>query len=428
MIHQRLWLRVLIGMALGACVGFALSPFGGGMISEASSDIAAEWIAIPGRVFLGLIGMVIVPLIICSIILGINGSENALFVKRIGMLFLPYVLVTSFISVMIGIGLAEWIGPGRMVPESLLAEAADFASEHVVDLHALDDLSIPDRIQNLIPTNPLRAALEMDLLPLVFGAIFVGIVILNIPRPSVRAVVELCESIQAICLKIIEWIMRIAPLAVFGLIAEATIRLGPSAFVGLGWYVFTVLAGLLCILVMYLCIVTLLGRRSPFAFLKSVRAVQLLAFSTSSSAAVMPVSLQTAEDKLGIHPDTARFIIPLGTMVNMDGTGLYQAVAAVFLCQLFGVDLSFAEMLLLTMTVVGASIGTPATPGVGIVILAGIITSLGVPAAGVGLILGVDRILDMCRTMVNVTGDLAAVTVMERWLHHDDIKPPPSAR
>jgi Na+/H+-dicarboxylate symporter len=197
-------------------------------------------------------------------------------------------------------------------------------------------------------------------------------------------------------MKIIEWAMALAPFAVFGLLANALIKSGPAAFIGLGGYVLTVLLGLASVMVFYLLIVTFVARRSPLQFLRDIRAVQLLAFSTSSSAAVMPVSLQTAEENLKVKPETARFVIPLGATINMDGTGLYQAAAAVFLCQLYGIDLSFAQTLILAFTMVGASIGTPAIPGVGIVVLASIVGSLGVPPEGIGLILGVDRILDIC--------------------------------
>ena len=181
-------------------------------------------------------------------------------------------------------------------------------------------------------------------------------------------------------------------------------------------YVATVLIGLLLLLVAYLLIVTLVALRKPFDFLVGVREALLLAFSTSSSAAVMPISIRTAEEKLRVRPSISQFIIPLGATINMDGTALYQGVAAVFLAQVFGIDLSVGGLLLIVVTAVGASIGTPATPGVGIVILAMVLTTVGIPAAGIALIMGVDRILDMSRTVLNVCGDLVASTVMDRWV------------
>ena len=210
--------------------------------------------------------------------------------------------------------------------------------------------------------------------------------------------------------------MAIAPYAVFGLLCDITIRIGMSSLLSVAVYMGTVLAGLLCMFCVYCLIVKLVAGRSIKDFLIGIREVQLLAFSTSSSAATMPFSIKAAEEKLDISEEVSRFVVPLGATINMDGTALYQAIAALFLCQVFGVDLSASEITLLLLTTVGASIGTPAMPGVGIVVLATILTGIGVPPTGIALILGVDRILDMCRTTINVTGDLTATTVMQRWL------------
>jgi len=217
-------------------------------------------------------------------------------------------------------------------------------------------------------------------------------------------------------MQIVSWAMVIAPLAVLGLLAQITMQIGIDALMGMSVYVGTVVLGLILLLGFYLVVLLVVGGVSPFTFLSRVREVQLLAFSTSSSAAVMPLSIKTAEEKLNVQSSTADFIVPLGATINMDGTALYQVVAAVFLTQVFGVELSSGELLLLITTTIGASIGSPSTPGVGIVILATILTNIGVPASGIALILGVDRILDMSRTAINVTGDLTACVVMDKWL------------
>jgi Na+/H+-dicarboxylate symporter len=214
---------------------------------------------------------------------------------------------------------------------------------------------------------------------------------------------------------VVRWAMRLAPLAVFGLMAQLTSRLGLDALLGMGVYVGTVLGGLLILLVFYLGVAWVLGKRNPVAFLRAIKDVQLLAFSTSSSAAVMPLSMKTAEETLGIRPSISQFVIPLGATINMDGTALYQGVATVFLAQVFGLDLSVGQIGLVVVTAVAASIGTPATPGVGIVILSMVLGAAGVPLAGIGLIIGVDRILDMSRTALNVTGDLTAASVLDRF-------------
>lgn len=217
-------------------------------------------------------------------------------------------------------------------------------------------------------------------------------------------------------MKIVEWAMKLAPYAVFGLICNITIKIGFQAISSMFMYILTVLFGLVLLLGFYLIIVYFSSKMKPFEFLGKIKEVQLMAFSTSSSAAVMPLSIKTAENNLEIPPTISKFVIPLGATINMDGTALYQVSAAIFLTQLFGIELSFFELIVLAITTVGASIGTPSTPGVGIVILATILQSIGVPLEGIALILGVDRILDMCRTTINVTGDLTASLFIKRVL------------
>ena len=197
--------------------------------------------------------------------------------------------------------------------------------------------------------------------------------------------------------------------------AGAFASCGARSIAGVGAYMLSVLIGILGMFIVYLIIVSVIAKRNPIEFLRAIRNAQIFAFSTSSSAATMPFTLKAAEENLKIDEKVSRFVVPLGATINMDGTALYQAAAALFLCSLFGVDLSTGEIFLLMITTVGASIGTPATPGVGIIVLATILSSIGVPPEGIGIILGVDRILDMCRTTLNVTGDLVATTVMERF-------------
>lgn len=211
--------------------------------------------------------------------------------------------------------------------------------------------------------------------------------------------------------------MVLAPYAVFGILADITLRTGLDALVSVAIYSLTVLAGLACMLIVYLVIIRILAGRSPLEFIKNIKEVQLLAFSTSSSAATMPFSIEASEHKLKLKPEIARVVIPLGATINMDGTAMYQAIAAIFLCQVFGIELSVTQTLLLLFTTIGASIGTPATPGVGLIVLATILSSLGVPDKGILLLIGVDRLLDMCRTTVNVTGDLTAASVMDKWIN-----------
>ena len=215
---------------------------------------------------------------------------------------------------------------------------------------------------------------------------------------------------------VVRWAMRLAPLAVFGLLAQLTSQMGLNVLLGMLVYVATVLIGLLLLLCLYLLLLYFSAGLRPMAFLSGTREVLLLAFSTSSSAAVMPLSIKTAEETLRVRPSISQFVIPLGATINMNGTALYQAVAAMFLAQVFEVDIDMLGMALIVTMAVAASIGSPATPGVGIVILAMVVTSVGIPASGIALIMGVDRILDMCRTTINVAGDLVASRVMEEWV------------
>ena len=402
-------------MGLGIALGLALSPSGLALVSAPLADMIGSWVSLPGRIFLGLIQMVIIPLVVCSIILGITTSGSMEFLKTMGLRIVPYFILTTGLSITIGLIIVNIIKPGSFIDAGFV-EAAMGNSAGYIPAQTFAELTIPQRIANLIPTNFTQASLDRDMLKIVIGSIILGVVMLSLKPETTKPFNDLCVFGQVATMRIISWAMAIAPYAVFGLICEIVIKIGFDALAGVGMYFISVLAGLLLMLCMYLIIVSLIARRNPFAFLKAIREVQLLAFSTSSSAAVMPLSIQAAEENLHVRPEIARFVIPLGATINMDGTALYQGVAAIFLCQIFGVDLSMGETILLLVTTIGASIGTPATPGVGIIVLATILIGIGVPPEGIGIILGVDRILDMCRTTINVTGDLTATAVMERWM------------
>ncbi|GJL85014.1 MAG: dicarboxylate/amino acid:cation symporter [Micavibrio sp.] len=417
MMDQRLWLKILVGMVFGVITGLALSPAGPIIEAKETAFAVGEWLSLPGTLFLGMIQMVIIPLIVCSIILGIAESGSMDFLKSMGSRLIPYFILTTIISITIGVTLVQIVRPGDMINQGMALEVLNSgAASDRLSGDTFEDLTIPQRIANIIPTNPARAQVERNMLQIVIASILVGIALITIPAGTGKPFKDLCVAGQVLSMKIISWAMVIAPYAVFGLLCNITIRIGLDALISLGFYAATVLTGLGCMMLVYLTIIALFTKKSPGEFMKGIREVQLLAFSTSSSAATMPFSIQAAEEKLGLRPEVSRFVVPLGATVNMDGTALYQAVAALFLCQVFGIDLSTPEIAILMLTTVGASIGTPATPGVGIVVLATILVGIGVPAQAIALIIGVDRILDMCRTTVNVTGDLAASTVMDRWL------------
>ncbi len=421
LIRGKLWAQILLGMVLGIAFGLWLSPQGGAALPASQVENVASWLALPGKLFLAVIQMVVIPLIVASIILGVAASGDTASLKRMGFRIVPYFLATTIISVTVGIALAKAVRPGHFVDveavQGLLDEEGSKAAGALANSEPeTNNETLPERIVSIVPTNLADAALQQSMMQIVVFAIFMGVALLVMGQKRASPVLELARSIQGACMQVVGWAMAIAPLAVFSLLSSITTKIGISAIISMTAYVLTVVAGLGILLVIYLLIVGLVARRSPLKFLSQIRAVQLLAFSTSSSAAVMPLSIRTAEGKLGVDPGIAQFTVPLGATVNMDGTAIYQCIATVFLAQVYGVEMSTQTLVLVAVSTVGASIGAPSTPGVGIVILATILQGAGIPATGIALILGVDRILDMLRTSVNVTGDLTACVVMQRWV------------
>ena len=416
-LYTELWFQVMTAMVLGLIVGLVLSPFGLGLLSEASAEHVAPWIAMPGNLFLALIKMVVIPLVLSSIILGITSSEDINFLKKVSMRIFPYFIATTMIATSIGAGTALLIQPGQYIDSALIADVMENSSEaDVTVVEPVAEQHLTDRLIDLIPTNYIKSALDQDMLATVILALFIGMAMVAVAPARMKPMFEFIGAVQDISMKIIEWTMKLAPVAVFALICNITMRVGIGAIVGMAAYMGSVVIGLLLLLLLYLFIVWALGKMSPVEFLKKIGGVQLLAFSTSSSAATIPLAMTTAEQRLKVDGPIARFIIPLGATINMDGTALYQVCATVFLSQVYGVEMGLATLVAVIITTVGASIGTPSTPGVGIVILATILQGIGVPASGIALIIGVDRILDMTRTTVNVTGDLTASVVMNRLL------------
>lgn len=410
LLRSRLWLQVLVAMVVGIGSGVLLGP-SVGWVDPATADTIASWVALPGRVFLGLVQMIVVPLVFSSIVRGLAGGESMESLRRIGLWALVFFLSTTAVAIALGIGLALLVKPGAYI-DPVSARGA-MAAPPEAELAGAQG-SVPDAIVQLLPTNPLGSMVEAEMLQVVLFAVFVGLALVSMRPDAARPLLELLGTLQEVSLKVVSWAMRLVPYAVFGLLAALTARLGLDALVGMSVYVGTVLAGLLLLLGLLVALASLLGGVGPLRFSRAVRDLQLLAFSTSSSAAVMPLTMRTAEDKLGVRSSIAQFVVPLGATINMNGTGLYQGVATIFLAQVFDVDLSVSQLCLVVVTAVAASIGSPAAPGVGIVVLAMVLGTAGIPAAGLGLIIGVDRILDMCRTVVNVSGDVAAAVVLDR--------------
>ena len=418
LVRGRLWLQVLVAMVLGIGAGILLGPTSGLVETDLATTIG-NWLALPGQLFLALVQMVVVPLVFASVIRGLAATENLDQLKRLGSRVVAFFVVMTAAGIAIGLGIALLIRPGDFVDSAaLLATLAD-AGQPVAAAQAARPPSIselPGKLVLLLPSNPLSSAVSGQMLQVVIFAVIFGIALVLMAPDKSRPLLELLGSLQEVCMTIVRIAMRLAPFAVFGLLAQITTRIGLDSLLGMAVYLGTVLLGLFAILVLYLVLLLVLAKRSPLSFLGSTREVLLLAFSTSSSAAVMPLSIKTAVEKLGARPSIAQFVIPIGATINMNGTALYQGVATIFLAQVFGVEISFGGLVLLVLVAVGASIGSPATPGVGIVILAMVLETVGVPATGIALVLGVDRILDMSRTSINVCGDLVATVLMDRWV------------
>ncbi len=413
LVRRRLWIKVLVGMFLGIASGVLIGPSVGWISSETAATIG-NWLALPGQLFLAMIQMIVVPLVFASIIRGLAASEDLEQLRRMGLRTVFFFVATTTVAILVGIGLAVAAKPGRFVDPSV-ARGSLAAAPTLPSGGEFLARPLPETIINLLPKNPLGAMVNLEMLQVVLFAVIVGIALVSMRPAQSRPLLELLGSLQQVSMTIVKWAMRLAPIAVFGLMAQLTAKLGLDALLGMSVYVGTVLAGLGIVMIGYVLIAILAAGQRPFEFLGKLKELQLLAFSTSSSAAVMPLSIKTSEEKLGVRPSISQFVIPLGATINMNGTALYQGIATVFLAQVFGVDLDVGALALVVITAVAASIGSPATPGVGIVILAMVLNSAGIPAAGIGLIMGVDRILDMSRSAVNVTGDVVAAVLLDRY-------------
>ena len=421
LVEGKLWLKVIIALFLGVGVGILLSP-GIGWVPVSISQPLGSWLALPGKLFLKLVQMIMIPLIFASIITGI-ASNNEEQLRKMGLGVVVYFVFTTAISITIGTIITLLIKPGNLIHQLSVQEHSKAMENTSVEGTSIPGWSdIPNAISELLPDNPLASMVTGEMLSIVIFTIIIGVAITALTKNMQRPIMTLLSAIQEICMTVVRWAMKLVPLAVFGLMAQLSSSIGVSSLTGIGLYFAVVLLGLFILLCFYLLIVGVVGKTNPFDFLKKIRDVQLLAFSTTSSAAVMPLSLKTAEDKLKITPSVSNFIIPIGATVNMDGTAIYQCITTLFIAQAYGLEMSLINIILVMVTIVAASIGTPAIPGGGVVILASVLQGAGIPTEGIVIIIGVERILGMFRTAINVTGDLTACIVFDKW--HNKIPKP----
>ena len=412
LIDGRIWLKVIIGLILGAVFGLLLNP-STGLVSENISSWLSNWLDLPGQVFMRLVQMIMIPLVFASIISGIvsNTSDN---LKTFGVRLLIYFVFTTAISIIIGLAVTLIMKPGQYIFK--LGGFPNSSGEQSVTTETpslMED--IPAAISNLIPNNPLESILMGEMLGVVIFTIIIGVAITQLNNVTAKPIIRFTEAIQKICMIVVSWAMILVPYAVFGLMAALLSRTGIDIFLGLGYYMLVVITGLFVLMLFYLLLILLIVKKSPFKFLQAIREPQLLAFSTASSAAVMPISMKTADEELGVSSNISDFVIPVGATINMDGTALFQCVTTIFMAQAYGIELSIINLVLITFTVVAASIGTPAIPGGGVIILASVLQSAGIPIDGLIVVIGIDRILGMFRTAVNVTGDLTACMIFNKF-------------
>jgi Na+/H+-dicarboxylate symporter len=419
-VRGRLWLQVVIGLAAGIVTGLLLGPELS-LVTRDTAQTATAWLALPGKLFLALIAMVLVPLVVASIIHGLNSTADPAQLRHIGLRLAVYVVATTTAAAALGIVLALTVQPGALIDLGDTRTTTTGAPQPAEDAAAAPPGAggiaglpqrMPDLLAGLVPQNVTRSILDGDMLAIVIFAILVGIACVTANHARIEPFLKFLDAILEVSMTVVKWAMFLAPWAVFGLMAQLVSKVGAGTVLGMGAYVLTVLGGLLLLYIGYLVIVGLLAGMAPLRFVRAIGGVQLLAFSTSSSAAVMPLSIETAVSKLGVPERTASLVVPLGATVNMAGTALYQSIAVIFLAQMSGIELSTGQLVVIVLTLVASSIGAPGAPGVGIVILSNIVAGFGIPTAGLVLILGVDRILDMARTVVNVTGDLAACVLL----------------
>jgi Na+/H+-dicarboxylate symporter len=355
--------------------------------------------------------MIMIPLIFTSILTGIV-SNNSQELKTMGLRLILYFILTTTVAIGIGSIITTIFQPGYFIHE---LGGFSGSGEAIATEVGGGFKSIPSAISELIPTNPLEAMITGEMLGIVIFTVIIAVAVTQLNIDLARPVVRFSEAIQKICMIVVSWAMLLVPYAVFGMIAALMATLGTKVLFGLGYYMLVVIGGLFILLLFYLFVVGTLGKQNPLDFLKAVKDPQLLAFATASSAAVMPLSMEVADKKLGVKSSISDFVIPIGATINMDGTALFQCVTTIFMAQAYGIELSMVTIILMTFTIVGASIGTPAIPGGGVIILASVLGSAGIPTDGLVAIIGIDRILGMFRTSLNVTGDLTACVVFNRW-------------
>ena len=407
--------KILIGMVLGVLFGFVMSTVNGGGV------FISNWIKPFGTIFINSLKLIAIPLILASLIKGVSDLKDISKLSSMGTITITTYLTTTVIAVSVGLLLVNIVKPGDTISEKTRTELiGQYDSDAEKKRNAAAETKEAGPLQplvDLVPSNFVAAASDnKNMLQVIFFSILFGISMILIPPNKAKPIKDFFDSFNEVVLKIIDLIMMFAPYGVFGLLAPLVVE-APNADLlkSLLMYSITLLLGLILMIIIYLLIVKLLTGRNPISFLKAILPAQLVAFSTSSSAATLPVTMDRVQNHLNVQKEVSSFVLPIGATINMDGTAVYQAVAAVFIAQTFGLDLSFTAQLGIISTATLASIGAAAVPSGGIIVLVIVLAQAGIPEAGLALIFAVDRPLDMFRTVVNITGDATVSTIVSKF-------------
>ena len=408
--------RILLGMVLGVLFAITMVQF------EWGKSFVVDWIKPFGTIFINVLKLIAVPLILASLIKGVSDLKDLSKLSSMGSKTIGIYIITTVIAVSIGITVVNIVKPGNSISEKtrkeLVANYQGATNSKIMAAEKQKEAGPLEALVNIVPSNIFNAASNNgNMLQVIFFAIFFGIGIILIPDDKSKPVKAFFDGVNEVILKMIDMIMLGAPYGVFALLAALIVE-SPSLdlFKALGWYALCVIIGLILMISVYVFLVYTITRKTPLFFINGISPAQLLAFSTSSSAATLPVTMERVEEHLGVEEEVSSFVLPIGATINMDGTSLYQAVAAVFIAQAFGMDLSFSVQLGIIATATLASIGSAAVPGAGMVMLVIVLAQAGIPEAGLALIFAVDRPLDMCRTTVNVTGDAAVSMIVAKTM------------
>ncbi|MEO9569879.1 MAG: dicarboxylate/amino acid:cation symporter [Polaribacter sp.] len=414
--------KILIGMVLGIVFGFVMNTIEGG------KGFVTDWIKPFGTIFINLLKLIAVPLILASLIKGISDLKDISKIKKMGLRTMVIYMITTLVAIVIGLGIVNVVKPGAGMSADTIEkikskyETSSGVVDKLAKASARNDAGPLQALVDIFPSNIFTSLGNASMLQIIFFALFVGISLLLIPEKKAKPLMDFFDSLNEVVMKMVDLIMLFAPYAVFALLANVIIAFDDTEILlKLLVYALCVVVGLILMIGFYLVLVSVYTKKSPFWFLKQMSPAQLLAFSTSSSAATLPVTMERVEEHIGVDKEVSGFVLPVGATINMDGTSLYQAIAAVFIMQVVWPEgLTFSNQLIIVATALLASIGSAAVPSAGMVMLVIVLESIGFPAEllpiGLALIFAVDRPLDMMRTTVNVTGDATVSMIVAKSL------------